>query len=520
MRFQSAGAYASLLLFSGRALGAVKGSPANATTSTGDDDFCEPDETVVSTILASSSAFSTSASIVPIRASGSLVLSAGASASAIAQVNGTSGEELTTMTVLTTSIRTVISCAPSVTNCPANSASLASLASSAPEQVATVLVTDTIQLATTICPVTAAEAVSSSVYSAAATGGITGITVVSPQSVSVSSEAPLPTIVASSAGSGVGNGAGPSGVASSSVAAAGTTLSAAGGAAGPSGVASSSIAAVGTSLPSVGGGVGPSGLPTVSVGGTVPAGGVQASAFPSVVFSGSAARPFPSGSGVAPIQSGKPAASGSQGVPRPFASSAGVMPYPVGNFSIPSIQQVTSTVYATNVYTVTSCAASITDCPARGSVATEVVPVSTTVIASTLASSEVAALSSSAAASYSSAIAFSSAATITGAPTTTAVEEQTTLTVQITQVGHLHALPSCIRVTANSRQFRCIPLSLAPHLLPIVLLPRTRRPLPMPFPRWARLPYRLLLSQASLERPPQFALSPKLLQCRHKLWLA
>lgn len=85
--------------------------------------------------------------------------------------------ELTTLTVQQTSIRTIISCAPTVTNCPANQASLTQLASTAPEQVSTVLVTDVIQLATTICPVTEAQAVSSSVISVAATGGITGTTI-------------------------------------------------------------------------------------------------------------------------------------------------------------------------------------------------------------------------------------------------------------------------------------------------------------------------------------------------------
>lgn len=85
--------------------------------------------------------------------------------------------ELTTLTVQQTSVRTVISCAPTVTNCPSNQASLTELASVRPEQVSTVLVTDIIQLATTICPVTEAQAVSSSVISVAATGGITGTTI-------------------------------------------------------------------------------------------------------------------------------------------------------------------------------------------------------------------------------------------------------------------------------------------------------------------------------------------------------
>jgi chitinase len=39
----------------------------------------------------------------------------------------------------------------------------------------------------------------------------------------------------------------------------------------------------------------------------------------------------------------------------------------------------TSTVYSTTVYTITSCAASVTNCPAKGSVTTEVIPLYTTV---------------------------------------------------------------------------------------------------------------------------------------------
>ncbi|KAI3395802.1 hypothetical protein diail_885, partial [Diaporthe ilicicola] len=109
------------------------------------------------------------------------------------------GEQLTTLTVQTTSVRTIISCAPTVTNCPANSASLTKLASTAPEQVSTVLVTDVIQLATTICPVTAAEGVSSSVMSVAATGGITGITVTG----TTPGAGAVPTAVPTAAPSGI-----------------------------------------------------------------------------------------------------------------------------------------------------------------------------------------------------------------------------------------------------------------------------------------------------------------------------
>lgn len=103
------------------------------------------------------------------------------------------GEELTTLTVQSTTVRTIISCAPTVTNCPANSASLTNLASTAPEQVSTVLVTDVIQLATTICPVTAASGISSSVISVAATGGITGTTITGTTPGAVPTPAPGPS---------------------------------------------------------------------------------------------------------------------------------------------------------------------------------------------------------------------------------------------------------------------------------------------------------------------------------------
>lgn len=102
-------------------------------------------------------------------------------------------EELTTLTVQQTSIRTIISCAPTVTDCPANSASLTQLASTAPEQVSTVLVTDVIQLATTICPVTAASGISSSVISVAATGGITGTTITGTTPGAIPAVTPAPT---------------------------------------------------------------------------------------------------------------------------------------------------------------------------------------------------------------------------------------------------------------------------------------------------------------------------------------
>ncbi|OTA80658.1 hypothetical protein M434DRAFT_50619, partial [Hypoxylon sp. CO27-5] len=45
----------------------------------------------------------------------------------------------------------------------------------------------------------------------------------------------------------------------------------------------------------------------------------------------------------------------------------------------PASSYTTSTIYSTKIYTVTSCAPSVTNCPAKGSVTTEIVAVSTTV---------------------------------------------------------------------------------------------------------------------------------------------
>ncbi|KAL5091970.1 hypothetical protein Trisim1_002361 [Trichoderma cf. simile WF8] len=82
----------------------------------------------------------------------------------------------TTLTVIATSVHTVISCAPTVTNCPArlNSTGAGSLPESARS---TVVVTDTIVLATTVCPVAEASSISSSLQAAHSSGLITGSTI-------------------------------------------------------------------------------------------------------------------------------------------------------------------------------------------------------------------------------------------------------------------------------------------------------------------------------------------------------
>ncbi|KAL2276264.1 hypothetical protein FJTKL_01028 [Diaporthe vaccinii] len=359
MRFQSAGAFASLLLFSRVAVGAALAERANATLPIEDDDTCDPDleETVTATVLPISSA-----AAVPTPTG----VASNAESAPAPIANGTlptsAQEQLTTLTVLSTQVRTVISCAPTVTNCPADSSSLSNLASTAPDQVSTVLVTDVVQLATTICPVTAAESVSSSVISVAATGGITGTTITQ----SASLPGSLPTDAAPSP-SGTGAGAGPQ----------------------PSGEAAAS-SAISADIPSESAAVPPESAAEIPSGSAIPP---QESSSPET--GASPAPPAPTGA-----------------VPQPPSNSTGVRPFPIGNSSIASVQEVTSTV----------------------SVATEIVPVSTTVLTTTLASSELASLSSVAA--------------ITGAPETTPTPggEQTTLTVQVT---HLHTVISCAPTVTN-----------------------------------------------------------------------
>ncbi|CAN8104425.1 unnamed protein product [Discula destructiva] len=132
-------------------------------------------------------------------------------------------EPVTTLTVLTTQLHTVLSCAASITNCPVDAAGISSLAAVTPGAVETVQITDVIQLYTTICPVTAAESVTSSVYSAAATGAITGVTLTATTTAptaaatsDVSAEEGNPPYSARPSGSGLAPfpTAGPSGVTS------------------------------------------------------------------------------------------------------------------------------------------------------------------------------------------------------------------------------------------------------------------------------------------------------------------
>ncbi|KAI1194719.1 hypothetical protein F5X97DRAFT_327286 [Nemania serpens] len=82
------------------------------------------------------------------------------------------GTGLTTLTISATSVGTIISCAPTVTNCPALSGTGA--VTSLPEGVSTELVTTVIGVTTTVCPVTEATAVSSSVLASFSSPAPTG----------------------------------------------------------------------------------------------------------------------------------------------------------------------------------------------------------------------------------------------------------------------------------------------------------------------------------------------------------
>ncbi|KAI5458555.1 hypothetical protein BGZ63DRAFT_426934 [Mariannaea sp. PMI_226] len=66
----------------------------------------------------------------------------------------------TTLTIVTTKVHTVTSCAPTVTNCPADQTAIDQL----PEtDKTTFVVTDTVDITTTVCPVTAASSISESI---------------------------------------------------------------------------------------------------------------------------------------------------------------------------------------------------------------------------------------------------------------------------------------------------------------------------------------------------------------------
>ncbi|KAH9906650.1 hypothetical protein F4778DRAFT_589049 [Xylariomycetidae sp. FL2044] len=238
-------------------------------------------------------------------------------------VNGTDGASLTTLTISSTLIETVISCAPTVTNCPA--ASDTDAISSLPAGAAsTVLVTNVVDVTTTVCPVSEAASVSASIVQSFTVPPVT-LTSTIPGGESSSSTAAA-EVPAGSAGSGnvptvtgvpgsgstgtaqvpgpsggIGNGEHPSGVPS-----------------GTAGTGASSTLPVGAPGATDSNGNGeetqaiPSGAGSAGVSATLPAAG-------------------PSGGiGSSPVTPGVPVGTGVPTAPNAAASGTGVIVPPVG----------------------------------------------------------------------------------------------------------------------------------------------------------------------------------------------
>ncbi|KAI9903196.1 hypothetical protein N3K66_002548 [Trichothecium roseum] len=91
----------------------------------------------------------------------------------------------TTLTVITTQVETITSCAPTVTNCPADPSDIATLPESEKE---TAVVTNTVALTTTVCPVSDVPAISASIISDAT--NIVGTTINPPPTAVTSESSP------------------------------------------------------------------------------------------------------------------------------------------------------------------------------------------------------------------------------------------------------------------------------------------------------------------------------------------
>ncbi|KAF4342554.1 lustrin A [Fusarium beomiforme] len=95
--------------------------------------------------------------------------------------NGTDAQ--TTLTVKTTVVHTITSCAPTVTNCPARDhTAIAQLPES---DKVTYVETNTVVLTEVVCPVADASSIYTSVLHDAETGGVTGKTLTAPYTASV-----------------------------------------------------------------------------------------------------------------------------------------------------------------------------------------------------------------------------------------------------------------------------------------------------------------------------------------------
>ncbi|UZP42570.1 hypothetical protein NXS19_010386 [Fusarium pseudograminearum] len=102
--------------------------------------------------------------------------------------NGTDAQ--TTLTVKTTVVETITSCAPTVTNCPSrDQTAIAQL----PESDKTTLTaTHTVILTEVVCPVADASSIYTSVLQHAETGGVTGKTITADVPMNTGGAYPLP----------------------------------------------------------------------------------------------------------------------------------------------------------------------------------------------------------------------------------------------------------------------------------------------------------------------------------------
>ncbi|GKT97378.1 LOW QUALITY PROTEIN: lustrin A-like protein [Colletotrichum tofieldiae] len=105
--------------------------------------------------------------------------------------NSTAPAGFTTLTVEVTEVATVTSCAPTITNCPARSATLSA------SDLHTYVVTNTVVLTEVVCPVTEAASISKSVIDQHSTGGLPGSTRTAP---AVTTPSAAPSIPLSTAG--------------------------------------------------------------------------------------------------------------------------------------------------------------------------------------------------------------------------------------------------------------------------------------------------------------------------------
>ncbi|KAK1625665.1 hypothetical protein BDP81DRAFT_281116, partial [Colletotrichum phormii] len=105
--------------------------------------------------------------------------------------NSTAPAGYTTLTVEVNEVATVTSCAPTITNCPARSATLSA------SDLSTYIVTNTVVLTEVVCPVTEAASLSQSLVQQHSTGGLQGSTRTAP---AITTPTAAPTIPLSTAG--------------------------------------------------------------------------------------------------------------------------------------------------------------------------------------------------------------------------------------------------------------------------------------------------------------------------------